>query len=55
MNLNIKSKLFGMTVVLLVLMVAVGVTGLYGFRQSNTALEGVFPGQYEELCASDQD
>ena len=42
MNLNIKSKLLGMTVVLLVLMVAVGVTGLYGFRQSNTALEGVF-------------
>ena len=42
MNLNIKSKLLGMTIVLLVMMVVVGSVGLYGFRQSNLALEGVF-------------
>jgi len=42
MNLNIKSKLLGMTVVLLLMMIAVGAMGLYGFSQSNQALEGVF-------------
>ena len=42
MNLNIKSKLLGMTIVLLVMMVVVGSVGLYGFRQSNLALEKVF-------------
>ncbi len=42
MSLSIKSKLIGMTVVLLVLMIMVGSIGLYGFRQSNQALENVF-------------
>ncbi|NTV48580.1 MAG: methyl-accepting chemotaxis protein [Geobacteraceae bacterium] len=42
MNLSIKSKLMGITSVLLLLMVVVGVIGLVGFRQSNQALEHVF-------------
>ncbi len=42
MNLNIKSKLLGMTVVLLLIMIVVGAMGLYGFSQSNRTLEGVF-------------
>ncbi len=42
MNFTIKSKLFGVTFSLLLLMVTIGVMGLYGFRQSNRELEKVF-------------
>jgi methyl-accepting chemotaxis protein len=41
-NFTIKSKLFGVTFSLLLLMVTIGVMGLYGFRQSNRELEKVF-------------
>ena len=42
MSLSIKTKLMGTTLFLLLLMVAVGTIGLFGFRQSNNELEKVF-------------
>jgi len=42
MNFSIKNKLLGITSLLLMLMVLVGVIGLSGFRQSNQALENVY-------------
>lgn len=42
MNVSIKTKLLGITSFLLILMVAIGSAGLYGFRQSNMQLESVF-------------
>jgi len=42
MNFSIKTKLLGITSVLLFLMVIIGAIGLVGFRQSNQALENVF-------------
>jgi methyl-accepting chemotaxis protein len=41
-NLSIKTKLLGITSFLLVLMVVIGVMGLYGFHKSNHELEKVF-------------
>jgi methyl-accepting chemotaxis protein len=41
-SIRIKTKLLGITTFLLVLMVAIGMAGLYGFRQSNQELEKVF-------------
>ncbi|OGT97640.1 MAG: chemotaxis protein [Geobacteraceae bacterium GWC2_48_7] len=42
MNLTIKTKLFCMTALMMLLMVVVGIIGLAGFRQSNHELENVF-------------
>ncbi len=42
MSFSIKNKLLGITLFLLVLMVAVGIIGLAGFRQSNLAFEEVY-------------
>lgn len=42
MNVTIKSKLFGLTFSLLLLMLLIGIMGLYGFHQSNNELEKVF-------------
>jgi len=42
MDFSIKTKLLGITSVLLFLMVVIGVMGLAGFSQSNNALENVF-------------
>lgn len=42
MNVSIKTKLLGVTSLLLILMVVIGSMGLYGFRQSNQELEKVF-------------
>ncbi|MDD2897490.1 MAG: methyl-accepting chemotaxis protein [Desulfuromonadaceae bacterium] len=42
MNASIKMKLIGITSLLLILMIAVGVMGLFGFWQSNQQLRKVF-------------
>ena len=42
MNLTVKTKLLGMSLLLLLFMVAVGTIGMYGFKQSNQALNNVY-------------
>ncbi|MBW4055638.1 MAG: methyl-accepting chemotaxis protein [Proteobacteria bacterium] len=42
MDFSIKTKLLGITSVLLFLMVVIGAIGIVGFHESNTALENVF-------------